>query len=146
MSVNKQSSVSAVSQLQANRDRVRRLQKIIKTNMAVLGECLQLGRILLDLFSKDIIDMDKKKELRHLTDSKPKYANEVFLEELYVNIDENKFLSFVKILVKEKENPRHEELASVLLKESCFTLEDLEVRLIYEPCKQMMPSAWGTAY
>ena len=130
-SVNSQSS--AVIQLQANRDRVRRLQKIIKTNMAVLGDNLQLGGILLELFSKDIIDMDKKKELRHLTDSKPKYANEVFLEDLYDNIDEKKFLNFVKILqVKVKEIPRHEMLAKVLLEESHLTLEDLEVRFIWQ--------------
>jgi hypothetical protein len=125
-SVNSQSS--AVLQLQANKDKVKRLQKIIKTNMAILRDDLQLGGILLDLFSQDIIGMDLQKELRPLADTKSKHANEVFLLDLYENIDEQKFMNFVKILVKGKENPRHKMLADVLLEGSHLTLnlEDVQ--------------------
>ena len=102
----------------------KRLQEIIRSHFSSLKAELDVKCILAEMFAAKLVEMDLKTKLKN--ECVPEEAAELFLDNLYRIVDENKFDSFVQIL-EDSEHPRHTELAAMLKssKNKVVSLNDL---------------------
>lgn len=106
-------------------------QKFIQRYYVELCEGIDIAVIAGKVFAKGIIDYSRHQEIRSRSKGSTQEANSVFADYLYTHANEQTLDSFLQILEKDQQYPKHQDLGAAMREDWIKFLPNSEVSRNY---------------